>query len=193
LEQGQPLKTPKVWAENADPPSREIFSQEEDTRMEKRLAQPGRFLSFHLGYETYAVPIMTVSEIIGMSLITHVPNTPDYVRGVLNLRGSIVPVVDLRIKFNMPTHEDTPETCIVVVEVEDRRMGVVVDSVKEVVDYSKTEIEPTPSLGQPEKLKFVHGIGKKGDAVSILIDIASVVTRQEMEAAGAFSPNQSAA
>ena len=157
--------------------------------MEPKMAQAGRFLSFHLGYETYAVPIMTVSEIIGMSAITHVPNTPDYVRGVLNLRGSIVPVVDLRLKFHMPPHEDTPETCIIVVEVESRRMGVVVDSVKEVVDYTKNEIEATPSLGEPEKLKFVQGIGKKNDTVSILIDIASVVTRQEMEMAPGTPPS----
>jgi purine-binding chemotaxis protein CheW len=149
--------------------------------MDKKVAEPGRYLSFQLDSELYAVPIMTVSEIIGITPITHVPNTPDYVRGVLNLRETLIPIVDLRKKFQMPSVQDTAHTCIIVVDVEDRRMGVVVDAVREVVDYTKAEIEPTPSLGDPTKLRFIEGLGKKQKNVSILIDIASVVTKQEME------------
>lgn len=147
----------------------------------------GRYLSFKLSGELYAVPIRTVSEIIGMAEITPVPNTPPFVKGVLNLRGAIIPVVDLRLKFRMEPAEPGPETCIIVMEVEDRKVGVVVDTVREVVDFQAADIEPTPDLGDPERLRFIRGLGKRGAHVTILIDVALVVSRGEMTAAMAHA------
>jgi purine-binding chemotaxis protein CheW len=140
----------------------------------------GRYLSFQLSTELYAVPIQTVSEIVGMGEITPVPNTPAFVKGVLNLRGSIIPIVDLRLKFHMNPTEYNGETCIIVMEVEDRKVGVIVDTVQEVVDFKTDDVEATPDLGDPNRLRFIRGLGKRDNKVSILIDVAQVVSKAEM-------------
>ena len=118
-------------------------------------------------------------EIIGLLDITAVPRTPDFVKGVTNLRGKIVPVIDLRLKFSMLEAEHTERTCIIVVDVGDIEMGVIVDRVSEVMDIAESDIEPTPSFATDVNTDFIIGIAKTGGKVTILLDISQVLSPEE--------------
>jgi purine-binding chemotaxis protein CheW len=146
----------------------------------------GKYLTFWLGGEEYGLEILKVREIIGMMDITSVPRTPRFVRGVINLRGKIIPIIDLRVKFGMEVAERTEMTCIIVVDVGSLEMGIVVDKVSEVMDIGAEEIEDAPSFGVAVDTNFILGIGKTGNKVTILLDIGKVLTRGEtLEIAGA--------
>ena len=152
-----------------------------------RVAQAGKFLSFILGDEVYGLEILKVQEINGMMGITRVPRTPDYVRGVINLRGRVIPIVSLRKKFQMPAVADTEKTCIIVVQVAygDREitMGIIVDEVSEVLNIGDGQIEPPPSFGGGmEEADFITGMGKLENKVVILLDIDRVMSGPEMDA-----------
>lgn len=140
----------------------------------------GKYLTFALGREEYGLEILKVREIIGLMEITAVPRTPGYVKGVINLRGQVITVVDLRAKFTMPAVEKTDQTCIIVVEIslEGRKLntGIIVDRVSEVLDIAGEKIEEPPSLGSDESSDFILGMGKIGDSVKILLDIDKVLT-----------------
>lgn len=144
----------------------------------------GKYLTFRLVAEEYGLEILKVREIIGLMIITQVPRTPAYIRGVINLRGKVIPVLDLRNKFGMCIAEDTEETCIIVVEVnlesESVMMGIVVDAVSEVLDIQEEEIEDSPAFGTNVDTKFILGIGKVKNEVKILLDIDEVLTAQDM-------------
>ena len=142
-------------------------------------ASGGKFLGFFLADEEYGVEICKVQEIIGMMAITRVPRTPDFVRGVINLRGKVIPVVDLRLKFSMLAKELTEEACIIVVKTEGVEMGLVVDRVSEVLDISERDMDETPSFGMDLKTDFILGIGKAGGKVTILLDIDKVLSVRE--------------
>jgi len=147
------------------------------------LAQASKQLTFRLGSEEYGLEIGRVHEIIGIRPITSVPKTPEYVRGVINLRGRVIPVIDLRKKFEMPAFEDTDRTCIIVVQVTASSgaavMGLVVDEVSEVVDIGEGEVEETPEFGTGVVTDYVKGIGKISDRVVMLLDIDRVLSRNE--------------
>ncbi|MBL8725707.1 MAG: purine-binding chemotaxis protein CheW [Planctomycetes bacterium] len=139
----------------------------------------GRYLSFRLGGEEYGIAILKVREIIGMVDVTPLPRTPDFVRGVINLRGKIIPVVDLRRRFEMQPTPDTPETCIVVVDVgRDRdnpiQVGCLVDAVSEVIDVAPTQFEATPRCANAMG-EYLAGLGKLDDRVLILLEIERVL------------------
>ena len=140
----------------------------------------GKYLTFKLADEEYGLQILKVREIIGLMDITAVPRTPSFVRGVINLRGKVIPVVNLRTKFGMETHQDTDETCIIVVDVTNNEnsdmMGVLVDSVSEVLDISGGDIEDAPTFGTNADMDFILGIGKVDSEVKILLDIEKVLT-----------------
>jgi purine-binding chemotaxis protein CheW len=143
-------------------------------------SRSGKYLTFKLAGEEYGLEILRVTTIIGVMEITAVPQTPSYVRGVINLRGKVIPVVDMRAKFGMPTTEDTSETCIIVVEVrkgaEAVQMGVLVDSVSEVLNIAGDDIEDAPSFGGAQvDTEFILGIAKAGASVKILLDIDKVL------------------
>lgn len=146
----------------------------------------GKYLTFRLGAEEYGVEIHKVREIIGLMEITRVPRTPEYVRGVINLRGKVVPVMDLRQRFDMEAVEDTEQTCIVVVEITTTgkavMTGIVVDSVSEVLDIQESQIEETPSFGTNVDMDFINGIAKQKNQVKILIDIEKVVDSTDLTA-----------
>ena len=139
----------------------------------------GKYLTFVLGQEEYGLEILKVKEIIGYMDITAVPQTPPYVKGVINLRGQVIPVVDLRMKFGMETAQVTDETCIIVVETShgDRRFqtGIVVDRVMEVLYVEGKDIEPAPEFSASSQTDFILGMGKIGDTVKILLDIGKVL------------------
>ncbi len=143
----------------------------------------GKYLTFVLGNEEYGIEILRVREIIGLMEITTVPQTPDYMKGVINLRGKVIPVIDLRLKFSMQEEDHTQETCVIVVEVNSTSIGLIVDSVSEVSDISSEEIEEAPSFGQSIDTDFITGLGKVKDKVIIMLDIGVVLSAEELEIA----------
>lgn len=144
----------------------------------------GKYLTFRLGEEEYGLQILKVQEIIRMQTVTRVPRTPEYLRGVINLRGKVIPVVDLRRKFNLNDQEDTDRTCIIVVQVVQTTstvtMGIIIDEVREVLDIGAENIEETPSFGANVDADFILGIGKIGNSVKILLDIDRVLSAAEI-------------
>ncbi len=140
----------------------------------------GKFLTFVLNDEVYGIEILKVREIIGLMDITNVPQTPDYIKGVINLRGKVIPVIDLRLKFSMLEGEQTSETCTIVVEVDNTSIGIIVDMVSEVLEIKGEEIEDAPQLGQGIDTNFMMGLGKTKDAIVILLDIAKVLSTEEL-------------
>jgi purine-binding chemotaxis protein CheW len=145
----------------------------------------GKYLAFHLGAEEFAVGVLSVREILGMQDITAVPQTPEYLKGIINLRGKVVPVVDLRLKFAMEPQEYTQRTSIIVVEVTGGgnariMMGVVVDSVSEVLNLAADDIEGTPDFGEGVSTPYIRGIAKSKGKVKILLDIDKVLATSEL-------------
>lgn len=143
----------------------------------------GKFLTFVLCKEEYGLEILKVREINGLMDITPVPRMPNFMKGVINLRGKVIPVIDLRLKFGLPQAEYTKETCIIVVDVQNTLVGIVVDTVSEVVNVSAKEIEPAPRMGQHVNTDFILGLAKLKGKVKILLGIDKVLRSDEMEAA----------
>lgn len=149
------------------------------------MEKEGKYLTFALGPEEYGLEILKVREIIGYMEITAVPQTPAHVKGVINLRGQVIPVIDLRAKFGMETAEVTEQTCIIVVETSrsDRKFstGIVVDRVQEVLDIAGEDIEEAPQFDSSVNTDFILGMGKIGDSVKILLDIDKVLAGTDFE------------
>ncbi len=144
-----------------------------------------QFLTFQLGDELYGVDILRVQEIKGYTAVTKIPNTAPHIKGVLNLRGTIVPIIELRTKFGMPTIDYTMFTVIVVVVVRDRIMGLVVDSVSDVLNISKKDIQPPPEFGAKVDVSVLTGIGKSGDKLVALLNIDRLLTEGDQPEASA--------
>ena len=148
----------------------------------------GKYLTFVLANEEFGLEILKVREIIGYMDITSVPQTPDYVKGVINLRGQVIPVVDLRRKFGMESIDITENTCIIVVEIMQgsRRFqtGIVVDMVSEVLDIAAGDIEDSPQFGSSVDTDFIFGMGKIGDSVKMLVDIDKVLAGDDLSGLG---------
>jgi len=146
----------------------------------KNKSAAGKYLTFALAQEEYGVPVLKVREIIKMMDITGVPQVPSHVKGVINLRGKVIPIVDLRLKFNLPTQDYTERTCIIVVEVElqSRRvmLGMIVDYVSEVLNISNDEIEPMPDFGERLDTEYMHGVAKIKGTVKLLLDLDKVLS-----------------
>ncbi len=143
-----------------------------------------QFLAFRLGEESFAFEIERVREVLSYTKVTKVPNTPDYMSGVINLRGNVVPVVDLRLLFGLGQGKMTEDTCIIIVEVtlddETHEIGAHADAVREVVDLKKNEIEPAPTLGEHMNTEFLLGMGKKDDEFLLLLDIEKVFSLENL-------------
>jgi purine-binding chemotaxis protein CheW len=146
--------------------------------------QDGKYLTFSLKKEEYGIPILKVKEIIGMMEITDVPKTPNFIKGVINLRGKIIPVMDLRLKFSMEEKEYNERTCTIVVDININQikslMGIVVDTVSEVVNISKNEIEPPPQYSGRIEDEFLIGMGKVKGKVVMLLNIEKVINSEEL-------------
>ncbi len=145
----------------------------------------GKYLTFRLGEEEYGLEILKVQEIIGMQEITSIPRTPDFMKGVINLRGKVIPVVDLRLKFGMAEAEVSRKTCIIVVQISQESgniiMGIVVDEVSEVLEIGSEEIEPAPSFGSRLDTNFILGMARTDKAVKILLDLEKILSHDELE------------
>jgi purine-binding chemotaxis protein CheW len=144
----------------------------------------GKYLTFCLEEEEYGLEILKVREIIGLMAITAVPRTPMYVKGVINLRGKVIPVIDFRLKFGLSEVPATDETCIIVVQVGQVEVGLIVDRVSEVRDIVADEIEDAPSFGVGVDTQFLLGMGKSAEKVTMLLDIDRVVISSELEGVG---------
>lgn len=146
----------------------------------------GKYLTFRMADEEYGLEIMKVQEIIGILPVTSIPKVPAYVRGVINLRGRIIPTIDLRSKFGLPQVEDTDKTCIIVMELENKvgriAMGIIVDEVAEVMDFNEANIDGAPDFGNGLDASFVLGMGMVNGDVKILLDIDQVLTTTELTA-----------
>jgi purine-binding chemotaxis protein CheW len=144
------------------------------------LAEPGKYLTFALADEEYGLPVLKVREIIKMMEITQVPKVPPHVKGVINLRGKVIPIVDLRLKFGFPPQEATERTCIIVVDAAlnggRSSLGFVVDGVSEVMNITAEEIEPTPDFGEQVNTAYLRGIAKRGSHVKMLLDLDRVLS-----------------
>ena len=144
------------------------------------LALPGKYLTFALANEEYALPVLKVREIIKMMEITQVPKVPPHVKGVINLRGKVIPIVDLRLKFGFPPQEATERTCIIVVDAALNggrgSLGFVVDGVSEVMNITAEEIEPTPDFGEQVNTAYLQGVAKRGAHVKMLLDLDRVLS-----------------
>ncbi len=146
--------------------------------------QTGKYLTFTLNEEEYGIGILKVKEIIGMMPITSVPRTPEFVKGVINLRGKVIPVMDLRLKFDMGEIPYNERTCIIVVEIDLESgtvlIGIVVDAVSEVLNIKESEIEDTPKFGTSLDTDYIFGMAKTEGGVKILLDIDSVLSQEEV-------------
>ena len=143
------------------------------------------YLTFTLDLEDYAVDVFQVSEVLDYTSLTRVPRTPDFMKGVINLRGSVVPVVDMRLKFGLPETENTVDTCIIVLEVELEGkvlvIGAIADSVNEVFELDPKDIEPPPRLGTRLENEFISGMGKHNGEFIIILDVNRVFSDEEMD------------
>jgi purine-binding chemotaxis protein CheW len=146
----------------------------------------GKYLTFTLAEEEYGIGILKIKEIIGMMPITSVPRTPEFVKGVINLRGKVIPVIDLRLRFGMEELEYTERTCIIVVEIDGQTgiilIGIVVDAVSEVLNIKNEDVEETPAFGANLDTQYILGMAKMEGGVKILLDIDQVLNTEELSA-----------
>lgn len=153
--------------------TQDILNAEEDTQKDK-------FLTFSLGSEFYGIEIMYVTEIIGIQSITEVPELPDYIKGIINLRGKIIPLMDVRLRFKKEPREYNDRTCIVVVDIRGMFIGLIVDSVSEVMSIPEQDIVPPPGMGKNSN-RYIKGIGKVGDGVKLILDCNKMLNDDEVE------------
>ena len=144
----------------------------------------GQYLTFALGEEDFAIAIGKVREVLDYTNVTKVPRAPEFLRGVINLRGSVVPVIDLRMSLNMGTADKAMDGCVVIVDVtvegETIQMGALADAVQEVVDIESSQISPPPRLGTKVNTEFIQGMGKRGDSFLMILDIDKVLSMDDM-------------
>ncbi|WP_010252717.1 chemotaxis protein CheW [Acetivibrio cellulolyticus] len=143
--------------------------------------QKGRFLTFVIGKEVYGIEIKYVTEIINIQKITEVPELPDYIKGIINLRGKIIPVLDVRVRFKKEPKEYNDRTCIIVVDIADISVGLIVDSVAEVTTITENDIVPPPDANTGFNNKYIKGIGKIGDEVKLLLDCSKLLSDEDCE------------
>jgi purine-binding chemotaxis protein CheW len=162
-----------------------MLSTKEQASAAQADARAGKYLTFQLSSEEFGIRVLKVREIMGLQDITAVPQTPAHIKGVINLRGKVVPVIDLRLKFGLPAAEYTQRTCIIVTQVHSESsailVGIVVDGVSEVLNLSSQEIENTPDFGEAIADDYLLGMAKVKGKVKILLDIDKVLSHQELQ------------
>jgi purine-binding chemotaxis protein CheW len=152
------------------------YYEEEDT-------QKGKYLTFSLGKEFYGIEIRYVTEIIGLQPITEIPELPEYIKGIINLRGKIIPVMDVRLRFQKPFREYNDRTCVIVIDIRDIAIGLIVDSVAEVMNIPEDDIATVPNVTKGVN-RYIKGIGKVGTEVKLILDSDKLLTETEAESLG---------
>lgn len=150
----------------------------------------GEYLTFTLGKEEYGIDILKVQEIRGYDAVTRIANTPDFIKGVINLRGAVVPIVDLRIRFNLGNVEYNDFTVVIILNLEKRVVGIVVDGVSDVITLTSSQIKPVPDLVSSIDTRYLVGLGNLEERMLILVDINKLMTSQEMALVGGTSENE---
>ncbi len=140
-----------------------------------------RYLTFHLGNEDYGLEIRHVTEIISIQKITDVPDLPDFVKGVINLRGQVIPTLDLRLRFKLPAKDYDERTCVIITKMNEIPVGVIVDTVNEVLDIPEDQISPPPSVQKGAAHRFIEGLGRVGDSVIIILNAEKLLHGDELE------------
>ncbi len=163
-----------VQAKSAPTEMDEDLYDEEDTQKDK-------YLTFHLNGEDYGIEIAFVTEIIGIQKITEVPGMPFFIKGVINLRGKVIPVMDIRLRFKMDERAYDERTCIIVVDINGTAVGLVVDEVREVADIPEAQVEPPPDTGMSQSSRYIKGLGKMDDEVKILLNAEKLLQKEEFE------------
>ena len=141
----------------------------------------GKFLTFAIGNEVYGIEIRFVTEIIGLQAITEVPELPGYIKGIINLRGKIIPVMDVRLRFKKEPREYNDRTCVVVIDIKEISIGLIVDSVAEVINIPEEEIVPPPQVNKGYHHRYIKGVGKVGGDVKLLLDCEKLLSDEEIE------------
>jgi purine-binding chemotaxis protein CheW len=140
-----------------------------------------RYLTFQIAEEDYAIEIQYVIEIIGIQNITDVPDMPDFVKGVINLRGRVIPVIDVRLRFHMQERDYDDRTCVIIVTINDSDVGLVVDFVKEVIAIPEENVSPPPKVNRGRSSRYIQGIGRVGESVKILLDVQKLLYEEEIQ------------
>ena len=161
--------------------SQNAYDLDDDDLYDDEDTQKDKYLTFLIASEDYGIAIANVTEIIGIQSITEIPEMADYIKGVINLRGKVIPVMDVRLRFKMPPREYDERTCIIVVEIDTTSVGLVVDTVNEVADIPEDQVEPAPK-SKRKGGNYIQGIGKIGQEVKILLDINKILYEDELEA-----------
>ena len=157
------------------------FQDEFDGIQEEEDTQEGKYLTFRIAKEEYGIEIRYVTEIIGIQRITDLPDTPEFVKGVINLRGKVVPVIDVRLRFGMSERDYDERTCIIVVNINSTAVGLIVDSVSEVLDIPEQDVEQPPKVNKGGSSRYIQGLGKVGESVKILLDTRRLLFADELE------------
>ncbi len=162
----------------------EVKNEEMEELLEEEDSQKGKFMTFQTGKEFFGISISYVNEIIAMQPIAAIPEVDDYIKGLINLRGKIIPVIDVRVRFKMEPSEYTDRTCIIVIDVNSTMIGLIVEKIAEVDTIADDSIVPPPSLGRKEHEhnKYVYGLARTGDAVKLLLDPEKLIRQDEIEA-----------
>lgn len=154
--------------------------RDDDDLYDDEDTQKDKYLTFHLAGEDYGIDIVYVTEIIGIQKITEVPDMPDFIRGVINLRGKVIPVMDVRRRFAMAKRDYDERTCIIVVDINGTAVGLVVDEVREVADIPGDQVEPPPETGKGQSSRYLKGMGKMDDEVKILLNVEKLLYDDEL-------------
>ncbi len=162
--------------ENTNAQGDDLYDEDEDDGI-----QENQFLTFGIASEIYGINILHVVEIIRLVKITSIPESLDFIKGIINLRGKIIPIMDVRIRFFLEEKEFDDRTCIVVVNIKGVEMGLIVDSVSEVIEIPEGNVEIMPNVSNSTQQRFVKGIGKIGDEVKILLDLDKLLFEEEIE------------
>jgi purine-binding chemotaxis protein CheW len=155
----------------------DLFEEEEDSQKDK-------YLTFQMAEVEYGIDIRYVTEIVGIQKITEVPDLPDFIKGVINLRGKVIPIMDVRQRFQLPLRDYDSRTCIIVIQINDSNIGLVVDEVREVANIPESQIDPPPNSLKGAGRSFFQGIGKIADEVKIILDIKQLLFDDELEQLG---------
>ena len=158
----------------------ELIEHDDDLYDEDEDAQKDKYLTFHLAGEDYGIEIKYVTEIIGIQKITEVPDMPDFVKGVINLRGKVIPVMDVRVRFHLASRDYDERTCIIVVDINETSVGLVVDEVREVANIPEAQVEPPPATGSGTGSRYIQGMGKLDDEVKIILNVSQLLYEEEL-------------
>ena len=142
--------------------------------------QKDRYFTFRVGEEEYGIEIMHVLEVVGLQKITEVPDMPDFVKGVINLRGQVIPIMDVRTRFGMETVEYDDRTCVLVVNMQEQQIGLIVDKVSDVLDIPESQVQPPPKVTNRPGSRYISGLGKVNEEVKILLDVQKLLYEEEM-------------